>query len=89
MSLALLPVINFEAGLNAIQALADIIVNQYPRVLDFLAYMRPQWLPRAHIVSAYRCSIRTNNEVEGFNRQLIDRFLGARRNAFTFLGNYK
>lgn len=88
MALALLPARSFRAALDIIQGIADVVAVEYPRVLEFVAYLRRQWLPRAHIVSAYRCAIRTNSELEAFNRQLPDRFGGTKRNIYTFLGNY-
>lgn len=88
MSLGLLPAAKFGEALVIIQGSADIIANEYPRVLEFMVHMRRQWLPRAHIVSAYRCPVRMNNEVEAFNRQLINRFGGTRRNMYTFLGKF-
>lgn len=89
MSLALLPAADFAAGLASIEAAANDIANDHPSVLEFIVYLRRQWLPRAHVVSVYRCPTRTNNEVEAFNRQLLERFGGSNRNAFTFLGNNK
>lgn len=83
MSLALLPSQFFEAGIACMQASADLIAADYPRILEFMAYMRLQWLPRANIVSAYRCPIRTNNQLEAFNRQLPERISGPRRNVLT------
>lgn len=85
MSLPLLPAREFEAGLSLIQMIADAIGHEHPQMLQFLAYMRLQWLPRKNIVCVYRCSIRTNNEVEAFNRQLPQRFGGTRQNIYTFI----
>lgn len=88
MSLALFSANMFREALNIIQEHADIVANDFPRILEYMAYVRRQWLPRAYIVSAYQCPIRTNNELEAFNRQLSERFIGTRRNAYTFHGKF-
>lgn len=67
LSLPLLPAANFEAGLALIQVAADLIANDHPRILEFLAYMRRNWVPRAQIVCSYRCLTRTNPEMENLH----------------------
>lgn len=85
MSLPLLPQSCFEAGLAIMQTIADQVAPQHVRILEFMSYMRQQWLPRSHIVCAYRCPVRTNNEVEAVNRQLLGRF-GHKPNVYRFIG---
>lgn len=85
MSLALLPAASFPAGLLIIQAIADNVANDHPTMLEFLVYMRQQWQPRAEIVSAYRCPLRKNSDLEALNAQLKGQLGGSWRNAFVFL----
>lgn len=87
MSLALIPANSFAEGLALIEAVADIVANEHPRVLEFLLHVRQQWSPRAGIICAYNCSIRKNDDIEALNMNLKQRFAGSTRNGFMLLGN--
>lgn len=86
MALPLLPSNLFQEALNIIQNEADQLSNEYPDILQFMSYLRLNWLPAASKISTYRCPVRTNNIVESFHNTMTQK-LGTRSNIWMFLGN--
>lgn len=86
MSLPLLPEIKFEEGLLIIQREADIISNNFPNILLFMAYMRTNWLKMASRVSVHNCPVRTNNIAESFHNIAALKLGKQNINVWTFLG---
>lgn len=75
MLLSLLPPERWIELLNLIQNDLDEIAGRYPAALMFGQYLRTQWLPLRHIVSAGSCA-RANSIAEGWNRWAPKKFHG-------------
>ncbi|XP_053971705.1 uncharacterized protein LOC128872737 isoform X2 [Hylaeus volcanicus] len=85
MSLSLVPGTKFQEGLVIIQREVDIVLNNFPNVLLFMAYMRTNWLKMASHVSVRNCPVRTNNIAESFHN-IAGLKLGKQNiNVWTFL----
>ncbi|XP_076546602.1 uncharacterized protein LOC143305731 [Osmia lignaria lignaria] len=85
MSLPLLPEMKFQEGLLIIQREADIISNNFPNVLLFMAYMRTNWLKMASRVSVHNCPVRTNNIAKSFHNIAALKLGKQNINVWTFL----
>ncbi|XP_011859195.1 PREDICTED: uncharacterized protein LOC105556714 [Vollenhovia emeryi] len=59
------------------------------KLKEFLTYFEKIWLPKASIVSVYKCPVRTNNAVESFHNVISRKLGGCHPNLWIFLEKLK
>lgn len=87
MLLSLVPPDRWLEMINLIQADLDRISGRYPNALIFGQYLRTQWLPLRHVVSA-GSGARANSIAEGWNRWAPKKFHGIYQLPWNFFGKY-
>ena len=84
-ALPLVPAMRFAEGVAVLSAIADRFGEEFPRLLQFVRYLRTQWVPLAEIVSINDSPIRTNNIAEAYHRRLVSKLKGPHPQLFVFL----
>lgn len=84
--LSVIPPARWGEALDLIQADLDTIANQFVGALHFGRYLRTQWLPLAHVVSAGTCA-RANSICEAWNRWALKCLGGIHPQIYDFFGN--
>lgn len=77
-TLPLVPADRFQEAINVIERQAQALVNNFPNVNFFIAYLKNYWLSLARQVSVAGNSVKTNNISETLNRQLPKKLGGER-----------
>lgn len=86
-----LPLVLADEYFNAVNIIEEYVlplVHEYPGVVNFFHYLRYWWRHLADILSVLCEANRTNNILEGFNRQLLEIIGGAHPNVWEWLGIY-
>lgn len=86
--LPLLPARLIVEGINLIEAECVQLVAEFPRLNNFVIYLRRQWAPLSAVVSVYGSSVRTNALAEALNGQLQQRLGGRHPPICRFLGKH-
>lgn len=84
----LLPARSIAPAIDLIEQECALLRAQFPRLVNFIMYLRRQWLPLADVVSVYGSTVRTNALAEALNGQLQQRLGGKHPHICRFLGNY-
>ncbi|KAF7987939.1 hypothetical protein HCN44_003802, partial [Aphidius gifuensis] len=75
-NIPLLPPEKIEIGLKILSNLIDKYIVSWPALGSFRDYVIHQWAGKAHLLSCFGNSTRTNNNSETFNRSLLRRIGG-------------
>lgn len=85
-ALPLVPVVRFTEALNYIATVGDRVASDHPNILQFLHYMRTQWLPLSEIAAVERASLNMSDMCEAFHRYITVNLGGRYRNIWSWLG---
>ncbi|KAF7996126.1 hypothetical protein HCN44_010382 [Aphidius gifuensis] len=86
-NIPLLPPEKIEIGLKILSNLIDKYIVSWPALGSFRDYVIHQWAGKAHLLSCFGNSTRTNNNSETFNRSLLRRIGGKNPILMNFLNN--